>query len=62
MNCSIIRDLRKGRKIRQKVMAKAIGISQAYLSSIEAGKKNPTLEVLEGICEYLNCTLWIIPK
>lgn len=62
MNISFITDIRKGRRIRQKVMAKAIGISTVYLSLIEGGKKKPSLEVLERICEYLDCELMIIPK
>lgn len=39
-----IQDLRKSRKMSQEQLAEKMGISPKYLSSIERGKENPTLD------------------
>jgi transcriptional regulator with XRE-family HTH domain len=50
-----LRDLRAERGISQKEMAKAIGVSAAYLSALEHGKRGqPTWDKLQRIIQYFN--------
>ncbi|PSH63836.1 transcriptional regulator [Phyllobacterium brassicacearum] len=50
-----LRDLRTERGISQKEMAKAIGVSAAYLSALEHGKRGqPTWDKLQRIIQYFN--------
>jgi transcriptional regulator with XRE-family HTH domain len=52
--------IRKRRDIKQKDACKEIGISQSYLSLIEKGQRQPSLDVLQGIAGYYNMPLPII--
>lgn len=50
-----LRDLRTERGISQKEMAKAIGVSAAYLSALEHGKRGqPTWDKVQRIIQYFN--------
>ncbi|SDP36963.1 transcriptional regulator [Phyllobacterium sp. YR620] len=50
-----LRDLRGERGISQKEMAKAIGVSAAYLSALEHGNRGqPTWDKLQRIIQYFN--------
>ena len=42
--------------IKQTNLADMVGISNNYLSSIERGKKRPSLEILVSICNALHVT------
>ncbi|NQV49082.1 MAG: helix-turn-helix transcriptional regulator, partial [Candidatus Marinimicrobia bacterium] len=48
-----IRAWREYNKIRMSELANRIGMSGAYLSQIETGKRNPTLETLRAIARAL---------
>ncbi|MBA3006822.1 MAG: type II toxin-antitoxin system prevent-host-death family antitoxin [Desulfocapsa sp.] len=50
---SPIRAWREYRQIKMGELAKKIGISSAYLSQIENGKRNPTLDTLKSIAMEL---------
>lgn len=53
-----IRALRKERGVTQSEMADALGISSAYLSALEHGRRGrPTWELLQRIIGYLN-VIW----
>jgi transcriptional regulator with XRE-family HTH domain len=52
-----IKGIRKGRGMSQEQLAEKIGISPKYLSSIERGKENPTLDVFTKMAESLNVEL-----
>lgn len=53
-----MRDLRKMRGVSQKHMARAIGVSPAYLSALEHGKKGvPSFDLLQRIAGYFN-VIW----
>ena len=53
-----IRALRRERGVTQGDMAKAIGISSAYLSALEHGRRGrPTWQLLQRIIGYLN-VIW----
>lgn len=50
-----VRDLRKARGVSQKEMAAALGISPAYLSALEHGRRGrPTWAMLQKIIGYFN--------
>lgn len=38
-------------------LSKLSGVSQSYISEIEAGKKSPTLRVLDKLATVLNVTV-----
>lgn len=52
-----IKAIRENKQLSKNQLAKLAGISQSYISDLEAGKKNPTIEVLEKICEALGITI-----
>ncbi|MBL0374163.1 helix-turn-helix transcriptional regulator [Rhizobium sp. KVB221] len=50
-----VRRIRKERGLTQKAMAKALGVSPAYLSALENGKKGrPGFDFLQRAAGYLN--------
>ena len=49
-----IGELRKQKGITQEELAGKMGISPKYLSSIERGKENPTLNTLINLAQSLN--------
>lgn len=51
---------RKEKKQKQCFVAKKVGISQTYLSQIERGKKIPTLNVVQVLCDFYSKPLWMI--
>ncbi len=48
-----IRAWRKYKQIKVKELAKRAGITSSYLSQIETGKRNPTIDTLKAIAEAL---------
>ncbi|MBC2714131.1 MAG: helix-turn-helix transcriptional regulator [Desulfobacteraceae bacterium] len=51
---SPVRAWREHKQIRMNELAKQVGISSAYLSQIETGKRNPTIDTLKAIAGELN--------
>jgi len=51
---SPIRAWREHKQIKMSQLAKKVGISSAYLSQIENGKRNPTIDTLKTIAKELN--------
>ena len=51
-----IRDLRKHQALTQAQLARRVGITQAFLAEIEGGRKRPSIEVLEKLCDTLGCS------
>lgn len=50
-----IRQLRRRKGVSQKVMAEAIGVSPAYLSALEHGRRGkPSFDLLQRIAGYFN--------
>ncbi len=47
---------RKTQGFTQSQLAKRVGITQAFLAEIEKGRKRPSLEVLERLCDALRCS------
>jgi transcriptional regulator with XRE-family HTH domain len=55
---STIKRLRKRQDLEQQELAAKAGVSQPYLSKLEAGRmKNPTLDVLRKLAKALGVTL-----
>jgi DNA-binding XRE family transcriptional regulator len=50
---SPIRAWREHKQIKMNELAKRVGISSAYLSQIENGKRNPTIDTLKAIAKEL---------
>ena len=48
---------RKKQGISQYKLSRLSGVSQAHISLIEAGKKNPTIDLLEQLCDALQITI-----
>lgn len=51
-----IRQRRKLLRLTQTQLAQRLGITQAYLAEIEKGRKRPSLEVLEKLCDTMGCS------
>ncbi len=52
-----IRFLRESKCVNQMKFANNVGISQGYLSQVERGHKNPSVELLQNIAEKLGIPL-----
>ncbi|WP_062209220.1 helix-turn-helix domain-containing protein [Aureimonas sp. AU12] len=53
-----LRELRRERGVTQSQMAQALGVSSAYLSALEHGRRGrPTWDLLQRILGYLN-VIW----
>lgn len=52
-----IRALRLERGLSQEQLALAAGITPAYLGQVERGVKNPTVQIIEYVCEAMNVSL-----
>jgi transcriptional regulator with XRE-family HTH domain len=57
---SIIKKLRKARKVTQTQLAHSSGITQTYLSQIENNIKEPTIPTLKAIAESMSVPLPIL--
>jgi transcriptional regulator with XRE-family HTH domain len=50
-----MRDMRREKNVTQKEMARAIGVSAAYLSALESGRRGrPTWALIQKIIGYFN--------
>lgn len=49
-----VRAWREYKQIKMSELTKMVGISSAYLSQIENGKRNPTIDTLKAIAKKLN--------
>lgn len=52
-----IREIRKNQAISQEQLAERAGISAQYVSNIERGKENPTLDLLLRLADALKVSL-----
>jgi transcriptional regulator with XRE-family HTH domain len=48
-----LREIRERKKLFQEEVAEAVGISITYYAGIERGEENPTIAVIEKICNVL---------
>jgi XRE family transcriptional regulator, master regulator for biofilm formation len=52
-----IREMREKKGLSQRGLAKALNMNHAYLSRIENGKVDPSIELLVKIAEILECNV-----
>lgn len=57
-----IKDIRKRNGIKQKELAKGLGISANAMCSIEKGKAWPSYDTMKDICQLLGVELKLIEK
>ncbi len=55
-----VRAWREYQKVKISELAEKVGISNAYLSQIENGKRNPTIETLKNIARALDVEVEIL--
>lgn len=53
-----LRDYRRGAGLSQEELADAAGLHRTYVSGVERGVRNPTVEVLDKIAKPLNIPTW----
>jgi predicted transcriptional regulator len=46
---NLVQCIRESKGVTQSELAKAIGVSQAYISQLESGKRNPGIKALAGL-------------
>ena len=56
----IIRVIRRKKNVTQLELARATDLTQGFISQLEKGVKNPTLEVLEKIADYLKVPVFLL--
>ena len=55
-----LKEIRKQDSLKQGVVAKALGISQTYLSQVESGKRNPSTSLLDRMAAYYSMPLPVL--
>ena len=55
--CTIMKELRKEKKLSQEEIAKKINVSQRTYSNYENGQREPSIETLIKLAEFYNITL-----
>lgn len=53
-----LRDYRRDAGLSQEELADAAGLHRTYVSGVERGVRNPTVEVLDKIARPLNIPAW----
>lgn len=53
-----VRAKRQELQMSQGMLFERTGISASYISHLERGKGNPSLDVMIQICEVLGCPVW----
>ena len=51
---TLIKEIRLKRGVSQKILVKELGITQGYLSLVERGEKEPSLDLIKKIAKRLN--------
>lgn len=59
MDLTILKNLRKSKKIKLIELAERINVTPGYLSMVENNKRTPRISTVEDICRELNCELLI---
>lgn len=62
MDFTILKTLRKSKKIKLIELAERIKVTPGYLSMVENNKRTPRISTVEDICNQLDFELRIIPK
>ena len=62
MLSELMHDLRRSKKMSQKHLASAMGVSQPYIAKIEDGEENLTIETIVKLLSALKVRLTIKPE
>ena len=54
----ILKKFREAHGLSQRGLAKALGVSSAYVSLLEAGKRTPSLDYLEAFASVMGTRVW----
>lgn len=57
MNGAKLKELLEARGINQSKLARSVGVTEAYISYLVHGFKQPTAPVLKRIADVLGCTM-----
>ncbi|MBB86022.1 MAG: hypothetical protein CMP06_01775 [Xanthomonadales bacterium] len=52
-----LKAIRRSKRLTQKALAEQSGISESYISLVEKGQREPSLGVLDSICQQLDIPL-----
>jgi transcriptional regulator with XRE-family HTH domain len=52
-----IKKVREESGLTQKEVAESMGVQQSYISQVESGERNPTLEFLTSFCKLCGCEI-----
>lgn len=52
-----IRRIREGKELSQSDLCKKLKVDRAYVSNLEGGKSNPTLQTLERLAKALGVSI-----
>lgn len=52
-----LKELRKQRGLSQYDLAKKLGVSKSTISMIEVGSRQPSIEMMEMLCDYFNVSM-----
>lgn len=50
----VIRSIRKEKRIKQKYLAKKLGVTASYLSQVEKDRRKPSLDLIVKLSDRLN--------
>ena len=56
----VIRTFRKGAGLTQSELALRCGVDRSYISDIEKGSRNPSLQILLRLAEGISCPLSVL--
>ena len=57
---NVIKDLRTKKGIKQGVLAQELGVTQSYLSRIEKGEKQPSLDLINATAKTFGMPVYYI--
>lgn len=52
-----LKALRKGMGLTQQKLAEAVGVSRIYIQSLESGRRNPSMKLLNRLAETLQASI-----
>ena len=62
MNLTVLKSIRKERRLSQRELASMVGITRSYLSTVENGRGNPSHDLVGKILKELGHRLQLIRK
>lgn len=57
---SVLKMVRTGRELTQKQVADSVGVTDAYISALELGKRDPSWSMVQRLCETLEVSTGLV--